>query len=91
MLAAVIGVTFVAAFLAVQWPFADFLMTPWARNWFFISDRMQYSIGPAMQARWYQLNPPDNLAIGLPLAAAIGFVSARCGLWWGNWMARVQR
>jgi hypothetical protein len=91
MLAAVIGVTFVAAFLAVQWPFADFLMTPWARNWFFISDRMQYSIGPAMQARWYRLNPPDNLAIGLPLAAVIGFVSARCGLWWGNWMARVQR
>src|SRR5262245_27302271 len=90
-LAAVIGVTFVAAFLAVQWPFANFLTTRWARNWFFVSDRMQYSIGPAMQARWYQLNPPDNLALGLPIAAAIGFVSARCGLWWGNWMARVQR
>ena len=22
-------------FAAVQWPFADFLMSPWARNWFF--------------------------------------------------------
>ncbi|HEX7136426.1 MAG TPA: hypothetical protein VF219_01195 [Vicinamibacterales bacterium] len=91
MLAAIIGVAFVGVFLAAQWPFGDFLMTSWARNRFFISDAMQYSIDPAMQARWYQLNPPDNLAIGLPIAAALGFVSARCGLWWGNWMARVQR
>jgi hypothetical protein len=91
VLAAVIGVTFVAVFVAVQWPFADFLMTPWARNRFFVSAEMQYSIPPVMQARWYRLNPPDNLAFGLPVAALIGFVSARCGLWWGNWMARVQR
>jgi len=91
ILAAVIGVTFVAVFLAVQWPFADFLMTPWARNRFFVSAEMQYSISPVMQARWYRLNPPDNLAFGLPVAAAIGFVSTRCGLWWGNWMSRVQR
>src|SRR5262249_47637179 len=46
MLAAIIGVGFVGVLLAVQWPFANFLMTPWARNWFFISDRMQYSIEP---------------------------------------------
>ena len=39
-----------SAFLAVQWPFADFLMTPWARNWFFGSDRMAYSVDPAFQA-----------------------------------------
>ena len=25
------------------------------------------------------------------IALALAFVSARCGLWWGNWMARVQR
>jgi len=91
VLAALVGVTFVAVFLAVQWPFADFLMTRWARNRFFVSDQMQYSIGPMMQARWYRLNPPDDLARGLSIAVVIGFVSARCGLWWGNWMARVQR
>src|SRR5579863_3656823 len=28
------GVAFLAAFLAVQWPFADFLMSPASRNWF---------------------------------------------------------
>jgi hypothetical protein len=37
------------------------------------------------------LNPPDNLIRGIPVAVAIAFVSARCGLWWGNWMARVRR
>ena len=31
------------------------------------------------------------LAAGLSIAVALGYVSARCGLWWGNWMARVQR
>jgi hypothetical protein len=66
-------------------------MTKWARNWFFATDRMPYSADPAFQARWYRLNPPDALGIGLSIALAIGYVSARCGLWWGSWMARVQR
>ena len=29
------GAVFLAVFVAVQWPFATFLMTPAARNWFF--------------------------------------------------------
>jgi hypothetical protein len=88
---AIASIVFVGAFLAVQWPFADFLMTPMARNWFFVSHRMPYSVDPAFQARWYTLQPPDNFAVGVPIALALGYVSARCGLWWGNWMARVQR
>jgi hypothetical protein len=89
--AAVVSMVFVAAFLAVQWPFANFLMTPQARNWFFVSHRMPYSIDPAFQARWFVLKPADNLIRGLAIAVACGYVSARGGLWWGNWMARVQR
>jgi hypothetical protein len=90
-LAAALSLAFVVAFLAAQWPFADFLVSPWARNDFFGSHRMDYSVPPHIQARWYQLNPPDNLALGLPIAIVIGFVSARLGLWWGNWLSRVQR
>jgi hypothetical protein len=90
-LAAALAVVFVATFLAVQWPFADFLVSPWARNDFFGSHRMDYGVPPQIQARWYQLNPPDNLSIGLAIAVAVGFVSARLGLWWGNWMSRVRR
>jgi hypothetical protein len=90
-LSALIAVAFLVAFIAVQWPFADFLMTPGARNRIFIADRMPYTADPAFQARWYTLNAPDNLAVGLPIAVLLAFVSARCGLWWGNWMSRVQR
>lgn len=52
---------------------------------------MDYNVLPQIQARWYRLNAPDNLLRGLSIALAFGFVSARLGLWWGNWMARVQR
>jgi len=90
-LALVASMVFLAAFIAVQWPFADFLMTPAARNLLFISHRMPYSADPAFQARWYLLNPSDHLGTGLLIALAVGYVSARCALWWGNWMSRVQR
>jgi hypothetical protein len=91
LLAAVLGSVFLAVFLAVQWPFADFLMTRWARNWFFVSHRMDYGVPPANQARWYRINPSDNLARGLPIAWLLAIVSARGGLRWGSWMSRVQR
>jgi len=91
LLAAAIGVAFVALFVAAQWPFADFLMSPWGRNALFVSDRMDYGVQPARQALFFTLNEPDNLAVGLPIAVLLAFVSARCGLWWGNWMSRVQR
>jgi hypothetical protein len=91
LLAAAIAVAFVATFLAVQWPLADFLVSPWARNDIFGSHRMPYSLTPQIQERWYRLNPADDLVRGLSIALALAFVSARLGLWWGNWMARVQR
>jgi hypothetical protein len=90
-LAAALAVAFVATLFAVQWPFAEFLVSPWARNDLFGSHRMDYAVPPQIQSRFYELNPPDDLAFGLPIAAAVGFVSARLGLWWGNWMSRVQR
>jgi len=91
LVAAAIAAVFVVTFVAAQWPFAHFLMSPGARNWFFASHRMQYNTDAVSQAHFFTLNPPDNLAAGLPIAVALAFVSARCGLWWGDWMSRVQR
>ena len=34
---------FLVTFIAVQWPFANFLMTPLARNWFFGTSYMDFS------------------------------------------------
>jgi hypothetical protein len=90
-LAAAIAILFVAIFAAVQWPFAEFMMTRWARNPIFAMDRMPYYADPAMQHAWFTLEPPDHVARGLAIGVALAFVSARTGLWWGNWMARVQR
>jgi hypothetical protein len=90
-LSAAVAVVFLGSFLAVQWPFADFLMSPWARNAIFATDRMSFDIAPDFQARWYVLQPPDDLRVGLPIALLLAFASARLGLWWGNWMSRVRR
>jgi len=91
LLALVAAAVFLATFIAVQWPFADFLMTPAARNFLFVSHRMPYSVDPSFQARWFRMGPSDPIGMGLLIALVIGYVSARCGFWWGNWMSRVQR
>ncbi len=49
--ALVVGVAFFAAFIAVQWPFADFMMTPAARNWFFGGGYVDFATPPALGAR----------------------------------------
>ena len=49
--ALVVGVAFFAVFIAVQWPFADFMMTPAARNWFFGGGYVDFATPPALAAR----------------------------------------
>jgi len=88
--AALMAPAFVASFVAVQWPFADFLMTPWARL-VFATDRMAYMVPPVVQERWYRLEPADDMVIGLSIALVLAFLSCWRGLSWGAWMARVQR
>jgi hypothetical protein len=90
-LSMLLACVFLPVFIAVQWPFADFLMSSWSRNWVFATDRMAYMIPPAIQARWYQFNAPADLWTGLLIALALAFVSVRVALWRGSWMVRVQR
>ena len=91
LLAVALGAAFLGTFLAVQWPFAKFLMSPLARNAFFATHIMAYGAPPEFQARYYELTPPHNLGSGLAVAAIISVVSARLALAWGGWMSRVQR
>src|SRR4029077_14017547 len=44
--ASVAGVVFVAALIAVEWPMANFLLSPWARNWFFGAHYLDYTTRP---------------------------------------------
>jgi hypothetical protein len=91
LVAAVAGTVFLLVFLAVQWPFADFLMSPWARNPVFASHRMDYAVPPAAQARFFEFNPTDDLVRGLSIALILAMVSSFFGLRWGTWMSRVRR
>jgi hypothetical protein len=98
-LAVAVGVSFVGLLLAVQWYFAEFLLSPAARNAFFAADRWDYNqrLGD-WQYRYWNLDRDASgepsavlLARGLGIAALTAIVSARIGLWWGSGMARVRR
>jgi len=91
-LAALLGVAFLAVFFVTQWFFAEFLLTPHARNFFFGVDQWDYSsrVGPWRYRFWRSdINPVTPRS--LLLAALVAVVSARLGLWWGNWMTRLRR
>jgi hypothetical protein len=92
--AVVSGVVFVGAFLAVQWPFANFLMSPAARNWFFATRYFGYDVNPASYYARYLFYPAEPAAVfrqELLLALAAAIVTTWLGLAWGAWMQRIRR
>ncbi len=92
LLSLLLGIAFLATFAVVQWFFAEFLLGPHARNNFFGVDQWDYSsrLGPWRYRFWRaETNPVTPTA--LAIAALIAVASARIGLWWGNWMARLRR
>ena len=93
--AAAIAPIFVTALAAAQWPFADFLMTPAARNWFFGSGYFPFFI--PSDTDWVrnvftQVEPgARQFWTRMAMAVLLGAVTARAGLAWGGWMRRVRR
>jgi hypothetical protein len=89
------GVIFLAVFAAVQWPFADFLMSPAARNRFFGAIYFDYNLRPSSYYVRYLFLPtersPGEFRMEMALAAACAIVTTRIGLAWGDWMRRVRR
>lgn len=86
---------FVLVLMAFQWPFGDFLQSPYARNWFFAQESWYYAMPPDFEYR-YAFQPwreSSGMALlqGTAIAIGLGFVSIRLGLAWGNWMKKVQR
>ena len=92
--AAVSGAVFLGVFVAVQWPFANFLMSPLARNWFFGAIYFGYNTGPASLYLHYRFVPVEagaDLYTELALTVATAILSTRLGLAAGDWMRRIQR
>ena len=91
-LSLLLGVSFLATFFVTQWFFTEFLLGPHARNYFFGVDQWDYSsrLGPWRYRFWRaDTNPVTPMTVAI--AALIAVVSARLGLWWGSWMARLRR
>lgn len=93
MRALLLGVAFVVIFAVVQWPFADFLMSPAARNAVFRPDNFAYMVpadwlGPLNK---FMPEPVSVTLRGFAIALALSVLSARAGLGWGNWLRSVRR
>ena len=92
--ALVSGTLFLAIFAAVQWPFADFLMSPAARNWFFGAKYFEYFASPRSFYVHYRFFPGERgveFWQELALTFATAILATRVGLAAGEWMRRIQR
>jgi hypothetical protein len=93
-LALVSGPAFVAAFMAAQWPFANFLMRPEARGRIFGMGYFAYFDPAGILYDPYKFEATEAAArfATLMVIALIGsVVMARLGFAWGDWMRRMKR
>ena len=92
--AAISGLVFLGVFALVQWPFASFLMSPAARNWFFGAKYFGYYASPNSLYMHYRFLPTEAGAAfwrELAWTIAVAILTTRLGLATGNWMRRIRR
>jgi len=93
--AAALGAAFLASFLAVQWPFADFLMSPASRNWIFATGDIPYFAGPRspwMRNVFIHTEPTvTSFWIHMGVAVVAAVVMTEIGTRWGEWMRQIRR
>jgi hypothetical protein len=98
-LSVMIGVTWVAVMVAVHWFWADFLLSPAARNYIIGADQWSYSarlgawryqywnLDTDAAGRWSAL----RFAKGIGIAMILAVVASCLSLFWGNGMSKVKR
>jgi hypothetical protein len=85
---------FVLGLLAVEWPFAGFLMTKAAANRFFATGYHPYSaspFGPSVMRHFVRTMHGMQFFRGIGLAMAAAAISLQLGLMFGEWMRKIQR
>ena len=88
------GFVFIAVLTAVEWPFANFLMSRASENRFFGTLYASYNARFTSFDRMRRFFSPDSgwtLGLGLARAALYASLSAWIGLGFGRWMRGVQR
>jgi len=91
----IMGIAFLFILLIIQYPFGDFLMSSYSRNWFFGTESWYFANDPTWEGRFkfmpWNTNSLPVFLEGLAIAIPIAVLSSRIGLMWGNWMKQVQR
>jgi hypothetical protein len=93
-IALISGVLFMAVLVAVEWPFAKFLMSHLSANRFFGTGYFQFNSragGPDRMRRFFQPDSGAALYLGLLYATLYASISTWIGLSFGRWMRGVQR
>ena len=89
------GILFTALYCAVEWPFANFLLSPASRNRFFATTQFGFSDvpGPMPAGQWaYELPVHGlHLLVGLVMAALCAAIGAWAGMTIGRLLQRVRR
>src|SRR5215472_4530142 len=89
------GAGFLAASLAINWPFAHFMMSSYARNWVFAMNEFGYSMPPSQYRLAWTLRRYESTSmefwVGMVIALVATVLSVRIGMLWGDWMRRIQR
>ena len=93
--AALEGTVYLAGLVAIHWPFANLLISPHARNWFFGENNIPYFIPPSAYHFFYEfrgseLTPAAFLA-GMGIAWVSAMISSRVGITIGDAMKRLRR
>jgi hypothetical protein len=93
--AATLGAAFLVSFIAVQWPFANFLMSPESRNRIFETTNYPYfvpSTSPWVRNVFIHTeHTAGEFWLRMTIALGVGILMIRIGMAWGEWMRRIRR
>jgi len=91
--ALVSGFVFVGLLLAVEWPFAGFLMSPASRNRFFGTTYFWYGLPPQSHLAQNLFIPETAREFwqGMAIAVAISIMTIRWGISRGQWLGKIKR
>jgi hypothetical protein len=89
------GIVYIAAFVAAQWPFADFLISPAARNWIFGTIYFSYNDPANLAYNPYGFAQLDKTGAAMVHGMIVALVSSilfcSIAMLFGNWMRKVRR
>jgi hypothetical protein len=89
------GAIFLLAFVAAQWPFATFLVSPASANWFFGTKYFAYFASPNGYDVRHMFFPLEqttaSFLIVMAEALVFAILSTRLGMAWGGWIRGIRR